>query len=256
MLKADEHFDLCLLDMQMPGMTGTADVASDLAQSASPNRTLAVPLPQFHSATRELRRAVEAIGASRLLFKPTKPAQLLEAMEELVGLKSEDHSTERLVAAPTCARIESAPTILLAEDNAVNQAVAKRMLEKLGCRADVVASGAEALMAALRQRAYDVVLMDVQMPDLNGYEATGAPFAQRCHCPESAQPWVIALTANALQGDREKCLAAGMDDYIPKPVRLADLEDSLAPRRGGPAGACAGRPHGQKAMQRPPPARP
>jgi CheY-like chemotaxis protein len=114
-------------------------------------------------------------------------------------------------------------TILLAEDNVVNQAVAKAMAQKLGFRADIVANGAEAL-AALRQRAYDVVLMDVQMPELDGCEATER---LREMLPPAEQPWVIALTANILTGDREKCLAAGMDDYIPKPVRLSELENAL-----------------------------
>jgi CheY-like chemotaxis protein len=148
---------------------------------------------------------------------------LLEAMQELLGARQEDVTPQSLVATPTCRRIESAPTILLAEDNAVNQAVAKRMLQKLGCRADVVGNGTEAL-AALRQRAYDVVLMDVQMPELNGYETTEK---LRAMSLPGVQPWVIALTANALTGDRERCLAAGMNDYIPKPVRLADLEKGL-----------------------------
>jgi CheY-like chemotaxis protein len=144
-------------------------------------------------------------------------------MQELVAARKEEPAPQLLVAAPTCKRIDSTPTILLAEDNVVNQAVAKRMLQKLGCRADVVASGVEAL-AALKQRAYDVVLMDVQMPELNGCEATQKLRAMSLAGP---QPWVIALTANALKGDRERCLAAGMDDYIAKPVRLADLENAL-----------------------------
>jgi PAS domain S-box-containing protein len=220
-LQGDAQFDLCLIDMQMPGMSGL-DVAS-IWRHRHASSTLPFLFVSSIGHT-ELRHAVEAIGKTRLLFKPTKPAQLLEAMQELVGLKKEDQSAERLVAAPTRTRIASAPTILLAEDNSVNQAVARRMLEKLGCRADVVASGAEAL-AALRRRTYEVVLMDVQMPDLNGYEATRRLRAMDL---PGVQPWVIALTANALKGDRERCLEAGMDDYIAKPVRLADLESGLA----------------------------
>jgi PAS domain S-box-containing protein len=220
LLQSGEHFDICLLDMQMPGMTGL-DVASVWRHRHASSTLPFLFLSSLgHS---DLRHAIEAIGHTRLLLKPTKPAQLLQGIQELMGAPAEKRPEQSLVAAPTRNRIESAPTILLAEDNAVNQAVARKMLEKLGCRADVVSSGSEAL-AALRQRAYDVVLMDVQMPDLNGFEATER--LRQMPLP-GAQPWVIALTANALKGDRERCLAAGMDDYIPKPVRLADLEQGL-----------------------------
>jgi len=219
-LQSGEHYDLCLLDVQMPGMSGL-DVASIWRHRHADS---ALPFLFLSSIGHtEMRHAIEAIGGTRLLFKPTKPAQLLEAMQELVGARKEEVAPQLLMAAPTCKRIESAPTILLAEDNAVNQAVAKRMLQKLGCRADVVANGNEAL-AALQRRAYDVVLMDVQMPELNGCETTEK---LRTMSLPGGQPWVIALTANALTGDRERCLAAGMNDYIPKPVRLADLEKGL-----------------------------
>lgn len=114
--------------------------------------------------------------------------------------------------------------ILLVEDNAVNQKVALRMLERLGYRADVAANGLEALEAFDRQR-YDVVLMDVQMPEMDGLEATRR---LRDLWPSDVQPRVIAMTANALKGDRELCLAAGMDDYISKPVRITELVRVLA----------------------------
>jgi len=220
LLKAGEKFDLCLMDMQMPGMTGL-DVAS-IWRHRHPESKLPFLFLTSLGHT-ELRRAVEALGSSRLLFKPAKPAQMYAMMQELLNPQAAPHADEHLIAATTRAGIGAQPAILLAEDNVVNQAVAKRMLQKLGCRADIVASGSEAI-AALKQRAYDVVLMDVQMPDLDGYEATEQ---LRILLPPESQPWVIALTANALKGDREKCLAAGMNDYISKPVRLADLEAAL-----------------------------
>ena len=120
--------------------------------------------------------------------------------------------------------------ILVAEDNEVNQTVALRLLERLGHRADVVSTGREAL-ARLEHAAYDVVLMDVQMPDLDGLETSRALCAR---WPANQRPRIVAMTAEALPGDREKCLAAGMDDYIVKPVMLSQLEEALA--RCAPSG--------------------
>ena len=112
---------------------------------------------------------------------------------------------------------------MLAEDNLVNQIVAKKMLEKLGYRADVAANGIEVLQA-LERRHYDVVLMDVQMPEMDGLEATSAI---RKKWPDWRQPVIIAMTASALKGDREMCLAAGMDGYISKPAKIEELKTAL-----------------------------
>jgi CheY-like chemotaxis protein len=114
--------------------------------------------------------------------------------------------------------------ILLAEDNVVNQRVAVRLLAKMGYRADVVASGLEVL-DAVRRRTYDVVLMDVQMPDMDGLEATRQLRSQAS--PSACDLHIVALTANAMQDDRERCLEAGMDDYLSKPVRPAALQAAL-----------------------------
>ncbi len=113
--------------------------------------------------------------------------------------------------------------ILLAEDNPVNQKVALRMLERIGFSAEVANNGVEAL-AALEQKRYDVILMDMQMPEMDGLEATRQIVAKY---PEPDRPYIIALTANAMQGDRERCLAAGMNDYISKPIRMEDLHEAF-----------------------------
>jgi CheY-like chemotaxis protein len=116
--------------------------------------------------------------------------------------------------------------VLVVEDNAINQRVVTRMLEKLGHRADVAGNGLEAL-AALGERPYDLVLMDCQMPEMDGFEAT-----RRLRDPASGvldpRVRVVALTANAMAGDRERCLAAGMDDHLPKPIQIQTLAAMLA----------------------------
>ena len=117
--------------------------------------------------------------------------------------------------------------ILLAEDNATNQKLALRLLARMGYHADVAANGLEAL-EALERQLYDVVLMDVQMPEMDGLEATRHI---RRELPEARQPRVIAMTANAMQGDREMCLAAGMDDYVSKPIRIEELVEALSKSR-------------------------
>jgi CheY-like chemotaxis protein len=119
--------------------------------------------------------------------------------------------------------------LLLAEDNAVNQKLALRLLERMGYSADVVGNGLEAL-DAVEGTAYDVILMDVQMPELDGLETTRRI---RHRWPGDTGPRIVAMTANAMEGDREACLAAGMDDYIAKPIRPEALGDALlaTPRR-------------------------
>jgi len=122
---------------------------------------------------------------------------------------------------PSDHHIPKSLRILLAEDNVINQKVAVRMLERLGYQAEVAADGREVL-AALKRKPYDVVLMDVQMPEMDGLEATRRIRRTPCH-----QPYIIAMTAHAMKGDREECLDAGMDDYISKPVRIEELKAAL-----------------------------
>jgi CheY-like chemotaxis protein len=165
-----------------------------------------------------------AFGA--LLTKPAKPAQILDALVRLAGpvrLPVENAATANAVL-PQSRR----ERVLLAEDNPVNQRVALSMLGHLGFKADLAANGLEVLAAVARQP-YDVILLDLQMPHMDGLETVRR--LRRDPAGESGRPWVIALTANAMQGDREVCLAAGMDDYLSKPVKLTELAAALARSR-------------------------
>jgi CheY-like chemotaxis protein len=117
--------------------------------------------------------------------------------------------------------------ILLAEDNVVNQKVAIKILDKMGYRADIASNGREAVEAVERQK-YDVILMDVQMPEMDGVEAT-TKIREKF---SDNRPWIIALTANALHGDRERYLGVGMDDYVSKPIRVDDLVKALVQAGG------------------------
>ena len=161
------------------------------------------------------------------ITKPLKPSQLFDALmtilaEQPITVRQSDDAIMGQLDPDMGRRLPL--RILLAEDNAVNQKVALRLLERMGYRADVAANGLEAL-AALQRQPYDVVLMDVQMPEMDGLEASRRI---KGNWPPGARPRIIAMTANAMQGDRERCLAAGMDDYITKPIRTEALVAALS----------------------------
>jgi CheY-like chemotaxis protein len=157
---------------------------------------------------------------SAQLSKPLKASQLYNTLLQLLTAGRVGAEAE-IVTDGKQAR--SALRILLAEDNAMNQKVALRLLERLGYRADVAANGLEAI-EALERRPYDVVLMDVQMPELDGLDATRR-ICERW--PAESRPYIVAMTANALPEDREACLAAGMNDYVAKPIRTEELAAAL-----------------------------
>jgi len=150
--------------------------------------------------------------------------------DTLVTLLGHDADAARKVAQPASKpRIDAAMAarhplrILLAEDNVVNQKLALRILQQMGYRADLAGNGIEAVECVQRQP-YDVVLMDVQMPEMDGLEATRRICAE---LPAAGRPHIVAMTANAMQGDREMCIAAGMDDYLTKPIRVDQLVAAL-----------------------------
>ncbi len=218
-LAAGERFDLAILDMHMPEMDGLT-LAREIHQHHA-----ALPLVLFSSLGR--REAGDSEGLFRAyLAKPIRQSQLFDT---LVSLLAGDTVTK--TAAPAAAKPQIDPgmaarhplRILLAEDNVVNQKLALRLLQQMGYRADLASNGIEAVESVQRQ-IYDVVLMDVQMPELDGLDATRRICALM---PAGKRPRIVAMTANAMQGDRDMCIAAGMDDYITKPIRVDQLVDAL-----------------------------
>ena len=222
-LRAGETFDVCICDMQMPEMDGIM-LAAEIRRLPGGTR---LPLLLLSSLGGHGGAEVQALFDERL-SKPAKPAQLFEAILRLLGM-AESATVAEPVAEPGPVAGESPrEKLLLAEDNVVNQKVALHMLAKLGYRADVAANGLEVL-AALERQHYDVILMDMQMPEMDGLEATRQ--IMQTHPDREQRPWIIALTANAMEGDREVCLAAGMDDYLSKPMKVADIAATLARAR-------------------------
>jgi signal transduction histidine kinase/DNA-binding response OmpR family regulator len=218
-LKNSPKFDLVWLDYQMPGMTGTE---WELELRKNPEqKELPVVLMSSVSINEELK-AFRARPHNAHLAKPVRRLHLARTSANLLGIEG---TTPPLAERITAEKPEPyGLTVLLAEDNLVNQKVAKRLLEKYGCAPDIVANGVEAVEAMKRQP-YAVILMDVQMPEMDGIEATKTI---RRELPVERQPHIIALTAGATSDDREDCIKSGMDQFITKPVRITELYHALA----------------------------
>ncbi len=223
---AGDPFGLAVLDLQMPELDGEA-VAAGIAADPGLN---GLPIVMLSSgSSRPAPERLAELGIRAWLTKPVRQKTLLDAVAAGLGAG---------VAADTAATADAASSeaatalanlrVLVADDNVVNQKVALRMLAKWGVRADAVADGREVL-EALSRVPYDMVLMDVQMPEMDGMEAT-REIRRREEGTERRLP-VIAMTAHALEGDRERCLSAGMDDYVSKPVKAQELEAALLRRR-------------------------
>jgi GAF domain-containing protein/CheY-like chemotaxis protein len=224
-LERGDVFDLAILDMHMPEMDGIALARQLRARYAG------LPLVLFSSLGRR------EVGDGEGLFDAylAKPIRQSHLFDTLVGLLAGDAGS-KLEALPSKPQLDPRQAtrhplrILLAEDNVVNQKLALRLLQQMGYRADLASNGIEAIESVQRQT-YDVVLMDVQMPEMDGLEAA-RQITARWGPPE--RPRIIAMTANAMQGDRDMCLAAGMDDYLTKPIRVERLVEVLnqaRPRR-------------------------
>ena len=224
-------YDLALLDMQMPEMDGLTLASAIKAEPAIAGARLIILTSSGQQpGTKEL----EAAGIEACLVKPVKQLRLFDCLVSVMTKGASPDSSPAIVALPrepVSGATETAShkvRVLLAEDNVTNQKVALGQLRKLGYTAHAVTNGREAVEALLRSP-YDIVLMDCEMPEMDGYETTRR--IRKRECEEAATPGarvhIVAMTASAQPGDREKCIAAGMDDYISKPVRAATLKLAL-----------------------------
>ncbi|MBI3697100.1 MAG: response regulator, partial [Acidobacteria bacterium] len=217
---AGNPFPLVLTDAQMPGMDGFT-----LAERIRRNHQLAgamIMMLTSVSLGSDAARCRE-LGVAAYLTKPIKQSELLDAILRVLGQPLQDHERAALVADYSL-RENSRLHILVAEDNPVNQKIAARLLRKRGYEVVVASDGKEAL-AALEKQRFDLVFMDVQMPHMDGFEATAA--IREEEKATGAHVRIVAMTAHAMTGDRERCLQAGMDDYVAKPIRAEELYKAI-----------------------------
>ncbi|HEY5763714.1 MAG TPA: response regulator [Rhodocyclaceae bacterium] len=214
LIRHGHAFDAGILDMHMPDMDGLM-LAREIRRLRDAN---SLPLIMLTSLVQRPKPAeAEQLAFSAFLNKPIKPTALFDALA--VALRLPPASAPAVSTTTRRVRGNGSRNLrlLVAEDNTVNQKVMQQLLAHLGYQADVASTGGEAL-DALERQPYDVVLMDVQMPEMDGLEAT-----RRIRTHFGASPYIVAMTANAMVGDREECLKAGMNDYLPKPVELTQL---------------------------------
>jgi CheY-like chemotaxis protein len=224
-IRRGDPFDVALIDLQMPEMDGI-ELTTEIRRCRDADQLPVVMLSSFGQRVMQASAsALEGLDLAAYLLKPIKPSQLYNALVGIFGVEEASPDLEKSERIQFDVEFGKRHplSILLAEDNAVNQKLALLMLERLGYRADVAGNGLEVLQA-LRRRRYDVVFMDVQMPEIDGLEATRA-IVQKYGVKR--RPRIVAMTANVMKEDRDECFAAGMDDFIPKPIQLAALVAAL-----------------------------
>jgi two-component system sensor histidine kinase/response regulator len=232
---AEGHpYDIALLDVEMPVMDGLTLAHAIKAEPLIAGTKLIALTPLGHAFANDGLQIAD-IDAS--LSKPVKQSRLFDCLVTVIGkdeatrLSTPTSGGANAISPPEYVPIElNGARILLAEDNAVNQKVALAMLKKLGCSADSVGDGIEVL-EVLQKIPYSLIFMDCHMPEMDGFEATRLIRKRELDpgqtCPWGAPVYIVALTASAMQEDREKCLAVGMDDFVSKPVRLGALRTAL-----------------------------
>jgi CheY-like chemotaxis protein len=217
--ESGDPYKLILIDLHMPGMDGF-ELIEHVRQlpGATPATIMMLTSRGQHG---DAVRCAE-LGISAHLLKPVRPSELQDAIGRVIGGR-DPAAAPQFPPEVACEPTESL-RVLLVEDNAVNQKVATRLLEKRGHQVAVTSNGREAL-AALEKDTYDVVLMDMQMPEMDGFEATRTIRAMEKGTALHQQ--IVALTAHALTTDRERCMEAGTDDYLTKPIRPRELDELL-----------------------------
>jgi CheY-like chemotaxis protein len=228
---AGSPYDLAVFDMQMPGMSGLETACAAHSDPSLANLKIIILTSMGHAPTRP---ELDAAGVAACLAKPVRQSQFHDTLVTLIGGPSVGTAAPAVREPPPAAFIPTADLklrILVAEDNPVNQHLVQRLLLKCGYQPDFVVDGAKAVAAA-QSKPYDVILMDCEMPVLDGYGAAGRirewEAERRAQGETVTRLHIVAMTANAMRGDREACLAAGMDDYISKPLHLNDLVAALA----------------------------
>jgi two-component system sensor histidine kinase/response regulator len=223
--KVKAPFDAVIVDMRMPGMDGS-ELGRRIKNNPNLKKTTLIMLTS--QGLRGDASRMEKIGFAAYLTKPIRRSQLFDCLVSVLSStekKGEDKKVQIVTKYSVSEERRNKTRILVVEDNIVNQKIAVRMIEKAGFQADIAANGIEALKA-LESFRYDIVLMDVQMPEMDGFEAT-----KRIRDPESGvlnnDIPIIAMTAHAMHGDRELCLAAGMNDYTSKPILPQELFDKI-----------------------------
>jgi len=219
-----ESYDLVLMDWRMPGMDGIETVRRIRWELKLKQMPTVIMVTGF--GREEIMKEAEEAGFDGFLMKPVSPSNLLDAIMGAFGRVINSEQGFRPSADPA----DNPPQlhgkqILLVEDNLINQQIAKELLEATGIHLDIVNNGLEAV-EGIQNRCYDLVLMDIQMPQMDGYQATQRIREQTQEQSQSLP--IIAMTAHAMDGDREKCLTAGMDDYITKPIHPAKLYATLS----------------------------
>ena len=214
-------YAMVILDVMMPEMDGFTLAEKIRRQPPLAETTLIVLSSSSESGDAARCRD---LGIAAYLLKPVKQSELFDAIVTALGVTEPDDEDDKATA------VDEGPTfdglrVLLAEDNKVNQKLAVGVLKKLGCQVTVAENGRQAV-AHWETKDFDLTLMDVQMPEMDGFEATAA--IRELEAKADKKALIIAMTAHAMKGDRERCLAAGMDDYLSKPVRFPELRDKLA----------------------------
>jgi PAS domain S-box-containing protein len=219
-INANDPFDLAIIDFHMPEMNGV-----DLARAIRTVRSdHALPIVLFSSSGRSDFSETENALFAAVILKPLKQAHLYSTMIDVLARNASGEGRKKESAVKMELLSAAVPLkILVAEDNLINQKLALRLLQQLGYSADVVSNGREVL-SIINEKRYDIILMDLHMPLLDGLETTRAIVKST---DPSVRPRIIAMTADAMSGDRERCIDAGMDDYLSKPVRLEGLRDIL-----------------------------